>query len=303
MNGLFERDAPMALVVGCGDMGMGCARAIGRRHPLLLVDIDRGRLEACVAALDHDGYEVSGLQCDIADPDQVAELGSRLAAGPGVKVIAHVAAIANNGAGWRRVIEVDLVAAERIAQAVGPSLVAGAAAIFISSTGAQRCPRDEALLTLLDEPSRPDLCDRIRDLAGRELNFLEAYFMAKRGVNRLVERLAVSWGPRTIRVLSVSPGLIDSTMGRTGGSSIPIYSAGHGPRLGTREEKAAIEVPLGRQGTVLEVVSVVDFLASQAASFLSGVDIPVDGGSGAFWRSVAAEPISLHQEQLAPPTA
>jgi NAD(P)-dependent dehydrogenase (short-subunit alcohol dehydrogenase family) len=56
----------------------------------------------------------------------------------------------------------------------------------------------------------------------------------------------------------------------------------------TRCEKAAREVPLQRQGTVLEVTAVVGFLASDAASFVNGIDIPVDGGSTAMWRASGA---------------
>lgn len=300
MTGLFAADAPIALVIGCGDMGMGAARALGRRHPLLLVDIDAARLDACVGALRHDGYVVAGQRCDIADKAQVDQLGQAIAAGPGVKVLAHVAAIGNSNIAWQRVIEVDLAAAGLIAEMVEPHMAAGGAAIFISSTGAQRCPEDERLFSLIDEPLRPDLCDRLAELAGRELNFLDAYFMAKRGVNRLAERLALRWGPRDVRALSISPGLIDSTMGRTGGSQIPIYSGKSEPRLGTRDEKAKIEVPLGRQGSVLEVVAAIDFLASDAASFINGIDVSVDGGSGAYWRATGQLAQPLFEAQLAP---
>jgi NAD(P)-dependent dehydrogenase (short-subunit alcohol dehydrogenase family) len=59
-------------------------------------------------------------------------------------------------------------------------------------------------------------------------------------------------------------------------------------RLGSRAEKASLEVPLRRQGSLLEVVAVIDFIASDAASFVNGIDIPVDGGSTAFWRSLGA---------------
>lgn len=295
-----EQDGPLALVIGCGDMGMGSARALGRRHPLLLVDIDDLRLDRCVADLRGEGFTVAGRACDITDRSQVAALAEYLAAGPGVKVLDHVAAIGNDGGGWRKVIDVDLVGAQLIADAVGPHMVPGGVAIFVSSTGALRCPRDRRLDALLDEPLRPDLCDRLVDLTGRELNFLEAYFMSKRGINRMAERLAVAWGERGVRVLSVSPGLIDSTMGRTGGALLPVFDATGVPRLGTRDEKARIEVPLQRQGAVAEVIAAIDFLASDAASFINGIDVAVDGGSSAYWRLSGNVSQSLDSELLAP---
>ena len=305
MSAIVERtsclaEAPVALIVGCGDMGMGSARALGRRHPLVLTDIDERRLAGAVATLRHEGHVVSGMACDITSRSQVGALADHLAAGPGIKALIHVAAIGNNGAGWRTVLDVDLVGAALVADAMAPLMVRGGVAIFISSTGAQRCPRDDRLDALLDDPLHPELADRIQALAGRELNFLEAYFMAKRGMNRMAERLAIAWGPREVRALSVSPGLIDSTMGRTSGAVIPIYEADGSERLGTRPEKALIEVPLGRQGSVLDVIAAVDFLASDAACFINGIDLPVDGGGGAFWRARGPVARPLDFEVLAP---
>jgi NAD(P)-dependent dehydrogenase (short-subunit alcohol dehydrogenase family) len=281
----FFSQQPIALIIGCGDMGMGCARALGRSRPLLVVDIDGERLEKAVAALNQEGYAAQGCRCDIADPASVEGLGGRLAAGPGVKVLAHVAAVGNAPGGWREVMRVDLLGAHLVAQAAAPHMVRGGVAILISSTGSYYCPRDPRIEALLDDPLAPDFHGRLVESFGREPDFLEAYFMAKQGVNRLAEALAIAWGPNEVRAVSVSPGLIDSTMGRTGGAVLPIYDGPGVPiRRGTRPEKARAEVPLGRQGSVLEVISVVEFVASDAASFLNGIDIAVDGGSRAVMR-------------------
>src|SRR3954453_14106647 len=123
-------------------MGMGWARALGRRHPLLIVDIDGERLEHAVTALRREGYVPSGVRCDIADPDQGRALGDSLAAGPGVRVLAHVAAVGATPGGWRQVMTVDLIGMHLVAQSVEPSLVRGAAVVLISSTGSYLCPRD-----------------------------------------------------------------------------------------------------------------------------------------------------------------
>lgn len=139
---------------------------------------------------------------------------------------------------------------------------------------------------MIDDPFQPGFEDKVVALCGREPDFLEAYFLAKQGLNRLAQRLALEWGPREVRSLSLSPGLINSTMGRTGGKSLPVYDGSSEKRLGTRAEKAVKEVPLQRQGTVPEILSVIEFLASDAASFLNGIDVPVDGGSTARWRSL-----------------
>jgi NAD(P)-dependent dehydrogenase (short-subunit alcohol dehydrogenase family) len=273
--------APVVLVIGCGGLGMSVARALGRRNALMLVDVDQDHLDRSVAALVQEGYAVTGHRCDITDPAQTRALGEALADGPGVHTLAHVAAVGMSIGDWRRMMAVDLVGAHLVAEAVGPHMVAGGAGIFISSLASYLPPRDRALEALLDEPMQPGFLEALAQFHGKEPDFDWTYNFAKLGVNRLVERLAIDWGPRQVRAVSVSPGMIDSPMARAEGATLPSHDGTEG-RVSRRDK--AREIPLGRQGSMLEITSVVAFLASDGASFLNGVDIPVDGGHRAVWR-------------------
>src|SRR5579862_9360420 len=278
MSGFVERkayyaEAPVALVIGCGGLGMSIARALGLRHPLLLVDLDGERLERTIEALRLDGYVAAGHRCDITDRVQTRELARALARGPGVRVLAHVAAVGMSIRDWRRMMAVDLFGAHLIAEAVDSAMVRGGVAILISSLASYLPSKDPRLEALLDDPLKATFLDELVQVLGGEPDFDDTYSLAKLGVNLLAEKLAIRWGPREVRALSLSPGMIDSPMARAEGPTLPSHD-GTKARV-SRSDKAA-EIPLGRQGTLLEITQVVDFLASDRASFLNGIDIPVD---------------------------
>lgn len=128
----YYHSGPIALVIGCGDMGIGSARVLGRRTPVLLADVDAERLSETVNRLRGEGYEASGQVCDISDEASVAALGETLASGPGVKVLAHVAAVGNTPKGWRHVMAVDLLGPHLVARMAAPHMARGSVAIWIS---------------------------------------------------------------------------------------------------------------------------------------------------------------------------
>jgi NAD(P)-dependent dehydrogenase (short-subunit alcohol dehydrogenase family) len=152
----------------------------------------------------------------------------------------------------------------------------------ISSSLASYLPQaDPVLDALLDDPLKPGFLDALEAYHGSPPDFDWTYNYAKLGINRLAERLAVEWGPREVRALSLSPGMIDSPMARAEGETLPAHDGSETRK--TRGDKAK-EIPLGRQGYILEITKVVDFLVSDDASFLNGIDITVDGGHRAAWR-------------------
>lgn len=272
---------PLALVVGCGGMGMSVARTLGKRHPLLIVDIDEKRLASAVDALLLEGFAVSGHPCDITNSAETRALGESLASGPGVKVWMNIAAVGKSIGSWKKMIDIDLVGAQLIADAIAPHMVKGGVAILISSLASYLPPADPRIDALLDDPKAAGFYDGLVEVHGSEPDMDWAYNYAKLGINRLAERLAVDWAGREVRALSLSPGMIDSPMARAEGETLPAHD-GSQARL-TRADKAR-EIPLRREGSLLEITSVVDFLASDGASFLNGIDVTVDGGHRAAWR-------------------
>lgn len=89
---------------------------------------------------------------------------------------------------------------------------------------------------------------------------------AKAGVDALTRTLASEWGPSGIRVNGLAPGPVEGTEGVL--------------RLTTPSSRNAIvaQCPLGRLATIEEVANTAVFLCSDAASFITGVTLVIDGG-------------------------
>jgi NAD(P)-dependent dehydrogenase (short-subunit alcohol dehydrogenase family) len=96
-----------------------------------------------------------------------------------------------------------------------------------------------------------------------------AYAASKGGLNTLTKNLANEWANKGVRVNAVAPGLVDTEMWE------PTFD-----RLGEDAVRSGFvkAVPLGRWGTADEIARVVCFLASDAASYVTGQTIKVDGG-------------------------
>jgi NAD(P)-dependent dehydrogenase (short-subunit alcohol dehydrogenase family) len=97
---------------------------------------------------------------------------------------------------------------------------------------------------------------------------LLTYNISKGGVDQMVRTLAVEWGPRNIRVNAFNPGYLEHSMTR----SEPY------DRDPETEQAIYRMTPMRRRGRIEEVVGVAIFLASDAASFVTGTVLPVDGG-------------------------
>jgi NAD(P)-dependent dehydrogenase (short-subunit alcohol dehydrogenase family) len=140
---------------------------------------------------------------------------------------------------WHRTLGVNLVSAAIFAQKAVVHMERGAVIINLGSTGGKF------------------------GAAGRAL-----YPASKAALLQLTKNLAVTLAPRGIRAVAVSPAWTWSPA---------IEQLSHGSRAAA-DAVAAPFHPLGRVGDGSEVGNAVAFLASDAASWITGVDIPVDGG-------------------------
>lgn len=246
--GLTDR----AYVVTGASRGLGLATATalvqeGARVVMCARDADQ--LQAAAEGLGaHE--RVMALPGDLSDPG----LGGRLAAaaagrwdrldGALVSVGGPAAGqtLAVNDDAWRASFESVFLGALRIARAVTASIgpEGGALAFVLSSSVKQPIPGLAASNGL-----RP-------------------------GLGMLAKTMADELGPRNIRVNGLMPGRIDTDRIR--------QLDGEGAKGRRNREESQKQIPLGRYGDPAEFGRVAAFILSPAASYLSGVMLPVDGG-------------------------
>ena len=260
------------LVTGAaGGIGLACARALAGVGTLLLQDLDLSRLASAEQTLASEGIKAQTIGGDLCDPAHLAALAKAVARAGGLRALAHTAGVSPTMADAKRVFEVDLVATVRLVDALVPELLPGAAAVLIASQAghmiaAAATPEIDAIL---DAPLAPDAHARLVALCGPLASAPGgAYGLAKRGVHRLAVARAAAFGAAGARIVSLSPGIIDTGMGRA-------ERAAH-----AATDVIVAKTPAGqRLGRPEEIASVVAFVCSDAASFVTGVDWLVDGGS------------------------
>jgi NAD(P)-dependent dehydrogenase (short-subunit alcohol dehydrogenase family) len=248
----------VTIVTGANSgMGRSCVDLLlGSTDHLLAVDLIEPNI---------NGAE--GIACDISDPVAIERLVQTVSGLGPFTALAHAAGISPTMADARRIFDVNLVGTERLLRALEDLVVVGSAAVCFSSMAAyQIAPfTDPAMDALIDEPLSEGFLDQAASTVGGESGI--AYSLSKRGVVRACARAAVRWGQSGARVNSVAPGMIDTPMGRQELARQPVM------------HEMLEQAPLHRLGNPVEVAAVVKFLLSVEASFVSGIDVLVDGAN------------------------
>ena len=253
----------MATLQGKTALVTGASRGIGRATALALADagahvlVHYGRslqdAESLVASIRSKGGRADAIKADLGTPDGATLLAREVRSVVGERLdvlvsnagISKAARIADYTVeDFDNLFATNVRSPFFLVQQLLPVLGEGSNIIVISSLGAHAVVGKPGL----DNPS------------------LLAYSSTKGALETLVKNWAAILGPRGIRVNAVAPGAIDTDM-----SHFTKSEAG-------RELTLAMQA-LKRIGKPEDVADVVAFLASDAARWITGASIPVDGGS------------------------
>jgi len=276
-----QSKAKTILVTGAtGGMGSACALlAAGRGYNLLLADLDADKLQGLAGECGSRGAPAECQVLDVADSGAIKEFVDRVQDRGGVDAVIHAVGVSPHMAAWDRIVQVDLIGTVELMEGLRGVIEPGGCAVCISSMSAHMVPPNEAVDTLLADPLASGLLQALEALPDKPLAHSGmAYAYAKRALLHYVVAGAFEWGREGKRLVSISPGLIDTDMGRLEADS-------------DKEAYAAMRpmVALQRDGLPGEIASAALFLASEEASYISGCDLLVDGGFVAAFRNSAGQ--------------
>ncbi len=236
----------MVVVTGGGQgIGRAVALAFARGGDVVAVlDRDGALAQECCAEVAASGGTARPYTCDVAN---TADVDTTFAAIGRVNVLINNAGVGGRGilggdmATWDRVLAVNLRGAYACCRAAAPRMRAagGGAIVLISSTRALQ--------------SEPDS---------------EPYAASKAGLLGLTHALAASLGPWGIRVNAICPGWIDTATHRS-------FEQRHAPR---HREADRAQHWAGRVGRPEDVAEACRYLCSEAAGFITGQPLVIDGG-------------------------
>lgn len=219
------------------------------------------------------------IRCDVSVPGQIAELAALVRATGRLRSVVHTAGLSPSMAAGRRVLEVNLAGTVLPLDAFFPIAEAGTGVVAIAALAAHFGLGSAELNAILDEPLRPGFLDRLteayRSEYGDDLGPEIAYSLSKQAMVRLIQRLTVAWGAKGARLCTISPGLMDTPMGRQELAA----SATMGRRIAAVPvRRPRFRASLNLPGRAEDIAQAAAFLCSDSASHISGIDLLLDDG-------------------------
>jgi len=258
------------VVIGAGGMGETIARRLAPGRTTLLADYSAELLERLAESMTTDGFDVVTAQVDVSSRASVEALARQADALGAITTVVHTAGVSPTQAPIEAVLKVDLLGVALVLEAFASVVAPGGAGVVISSSSGYLTPPFTSEQAHLIRTSTPEGLLDLPFFAPEALGHAGIAYGLSKQANRIqVQDAAASWGARGARVNSVSPGVISTAMGRLE------LDSPSGAFMRAMIDNSGT----GRIGTPSDIADAVTFLVGPHASFITGTDLLVDGGS------------------------
>ncbi|MGV9801236.1 SDR family oxidoreductase [Mycobacterium sp. NPDC003449] len=254
---------------GAGGMGLATAKIVGRDHVVVLCDVRQDRLDSAAATLDELGVTAKAVHCDVTDRESVVRLFETAAELGTLASVVHAAGVSPSMGAADYVLATNALGTVNVDEVFYATAGPGSAIVNVASMAAHMLPPDiiptaQFPLALTDQDAFMTHLLSACAVAPEEARSGFAYAMSKSFVRWYSTAQSERFNGRGLRIVSVSPGSVDTEMGRLE------EQAGAGAMV------ADAAVP--RWGRAEEMAELLAFCAGDKAGYLTGTDILNDGG-------------------------
>lgn len=194
-------------------MGIACARRMGSGYKLLLCDFNADHLEEVSADLEKGGYDVATFKLDVSDKRSVNALAKQASELDEIHSIIHTAGLSPTMSSAERILSVNLIGTAYMLESFEDYISSGTVGVFISSSSSylsgDLTQEQEKQIKAL---SADELAESVKIWGLDDPN--NAYPVSKRANRLQVAVASVKWGRKGARVMSVSPGVHSTPMGK-----------------------------------------------------------------------------------------
>lgn len=264
----LNENKEVVVLLGAGSMGTAIVKRISTNRIIFLGDISEENLKLRADELRYNGFAVETQVVDALDKTSLEEFAKKASELGSVKYFIDTAGASPNQASPEHIINLDLVATSMAIDVFANYIAQGGAGLIISSqTGYMMdlTPEIEKQIALTPTEELKDL-DFIKNDA--VVNSGVAYVVAKRA-NHLKVRTAAAttWADKGARINSISPGIIVTPL------AYDEFEA-----AGDAYQEMINSSAAKRVGTSEEIARAAEFLLNDDSSFITGIDLLIDGG-------------------------
>lgn len=244
-----------------GGMGLDISKKFSNKGHLLLLDVS---LEKLTKLKDELKGNIDVMKFDITSSDDIDRVIKYVKSYGGFKYLLNFAGVSESMGDSSLIYKINLIGQKNLLDALYDYVNSDGVVVNTASIAAHTTPIAEGVKELLENLESKTL---LTDLLKLTKTNSEAYGWSKLGIINLTKQYTTKWGNKNARIISISPGVIETPMVQTERS-----------KNSELINNLVNLSPVKRVGLPEDITNLVEFLISDKATFITGSDFIIDGG-------------------------